>query len=109
MRYVLASTHSGGPVSSFRFGCACNELSTSNSESTVASARPVATSLTASASCANGEKVALGKMSLLLNSCELPWSTAILVPDAPSWSWLVQPEPGFRSTTMDSYKTGKLT
>src|SRR5712691_12390203 len=102
MRYVLASTHRGGPGRILRSGCAFLESSTSNSDRTTPSARPVATSFTASATPANGEKVALGNSPLLLNSCELPWSTAILVPLALSWLEEVMADPGLSSTTMDS-------
>jgi hypothetical protein len=76
MKYVFASTNSGGPPS-VRSDLFLSRIEPAeNSEKIAASERPTTTSLAASDSLANALNLAFGKITEPLACWELPCSTA---------------------------------
>src|SRR5581483_8419309 len=76
MKYVLASTKSGGPPSVRRFLLFWRIEPVENSLKIAASARPTDTSVAASDSVASALNDAFGKITAPLACCELPCRTA---------------------------------
>src|SRR3954452_2501707 len=76
MKYVFASTNSGGPPSVRRFGFFARIEPAENSLKIAASERPTDTSVAASDSLANALNAAFGKITWPLACCELPCRTA---------------------------------